>query len=107
MSAAKNNAAAVSPAKMYDLVLQPVITEKSTRCSEHNQVVFNVPLNATKPEISSAVEQIFNVKVDSVNTLRTKGKVKRFRGHKGRRSDTKKAMITLAEGHSIDMSTGI
>ncbi|MFC7049915.1 50S ribosomal protein L23 [Emcibacter nanhaiensis] len=93
--------------KHYDTILGPVITEKSTLVSEHNQVVFRVPLTATKPEIKDAVEALFDVKVEAVNTIRVKGKVKRFRGHKGRRSDYKKAMVKLAEGQSIDVTTGI
>jgi large subunit ribosomal protein L23 len=97
----------VSRERMYDLILSPVITEKSTRVSEHNQVVFRVPLEATKPEIKAAVEGLFNVKVTAVNTLIAKGKTKRFKGTIGRRSDVKKAIITLAEGQSIDVSTGI
>ncbi len=92
---------------MYDLILAPVITEKSTMVSEHNQVVFRVPLTATKPEIKAAVEGLFNVKVTAVNTLISKGKTKRFRGIMGRRSDFKKAVVTLAEGNKIDVTTGI
>jgi len=92
---------------MYDLVREPVITEKSTLGSEHNQVTFRVPLSANKPEIKAAVEGLFQVKVKAVNTLRHKGKVKRFRGITGRRADTKKAYVTLEEGHSIDVTTGI
>jgi large subunit ribosomal protein L23 len=91
----------------YDVILGPVITEKSTLASEHNQVVFRVAIDATKPEIKSAVEKLFDVKVKAVNTLRVKGKTKRFRGRPGRRSDWKKAMISLEEGHSIDVTTGI
>lgn len=97
----------VSDARKYDLVLSPVVTEKSTFASEHNQVVFQVPLDATKPEIKAAVEALFKVKVEAVNTLRAKGKTKRFRGIPGRRSDSKKAYVTLAEGHSIDVTTGV
>jgi len=92
---------------MYDVIVAPVITEKATSVSEHNQVVFRVPLNASKPEIKAAVEGLFNVKVTAVNTLIHKGKTKRFRGIVGRRSDTKKAMVTLAEGQSIDVTSGI
>jgi len=91
----------------YDVILGPVITEKSTLASEYNQVVFRVAIDATKPEIKSAVEKLFDVKVKAVNTLRVKGKTKRFRGRPGRRSDWKKAMISLEEGHSIDVTTGI
>lgn len=93
--------------RLYDLVLRPVITEKATLGSEHGQVTFRVPLDATKPEIKSAVERLFAVKVTAVNTVRVKGKVKRFRGRRGRLSDYKKAVVTLAEGHSIDVTTGI
>ncbi|RMF12675.1 MAG: 50S ribosomal protein L23 [Alphaproteobacteria bacterium] len=91
----------------YDVILGPVITEKSTLVSENNQVVFRVPLDATKPAIKAAVEALFDVKVKAVNTLRVKGKTKRFRGRKGQRSDWKKAMVSLEEGHSIDVTTGI
>ncbi len=93
--------------KHYDTILGPVITEKSTLVSEYNQVVFRVPLTATKPEIKAAVEGLFDVKVENVNTIRVKGKTKRFRGVKGRRSDYKKAMVKLAEGQSIDVTTGV
>ncbi len=93
--------------KMYDTILSPVITEKSTLLSEHNQVTFRVRLEATKPEIRAAVENLFKVKVRKVNTIRVKGKTKRFRGQLGRRSDWKKAVVTLAEGHSIDVTTGV
>lgn len=93
--------------KMYATVLGPVITEKSTEGSEHNQVTFRVAIEASKPEIKQAVEGLFNVKVKAVNTLRVKGKVKRFRGRVGRRSDWKKAIVTLQEGSSIDVTTGI
>lgn len=93
--------------RMYDVILGPVVTEKSTLGSEHGQVTFRVRLDATKPEIKTAVETLFDVKVTAVNTLRQNGKVKRFRGRIGRRSDEKKAMVSLAEGHSIDVTTGI
>jgi Ribosomal protein L23 len=91
----------------YDVIVSPVITEKSTLASESNQVIFNVARKATKPEIKAAVEALFNVKVSAVNTLVRKGKVKRFRGTVGKQSDVKKAIVTLAEGHSIDVSTGL
>ncbi|MBO0663849.1 50S ribosomal protein L23 [Jiella sp. MQZ9-1] len=91
----------------YDVITSPVITEKSTLLSESNQVVFNVPLTTTKPQIKAAVESLFNVKVTAVNILVRKGKVKRFRGRIGRQSDQKKAVVTLAEGQSIDVSTGL
>ncbi|MDQ3560552.1 MAG: 50S ribosomal protein L23 [Pseudomonadota bacterium] len=93
--------------KHYDTILSPVITEKSTMASEHNQVVFKVVGRATKPEIKAAVEALFSVKVTGVNTLNRKGKAKRFRGIPGRQKDFKKAIVTLAEGHSIDVATGL
>ncbi|MGH6618055.1 MAG: 50S ribosomal protein L23 [Alphaproteobacteria bacterium] len=97
----------VSKERQYELLRAPVITEKATLGSEHNQVTFRVPLDATKPEIKIAVEQVFEVKVVSVNTLRQQGKKKMFRGRRGQRSDYKKAIVRLAEGHSIDVTTGI
>ncbi len=92
---------------LYDVIRSPVITEKSTRLSEHNQVVFKVRPDANKAEIKAAVEGIFGVKVTAVNTLNQAGKVKRFRGRLGRRDAVKKAMVTLAEGQSLDVTTGI
>lgn len=91
----------------YDVIRKPVITEKSTRLAENNAVVFKVRLDSTKDEIKAAVEALFSVKVEKVNTLVVKGKIKRFRGTPFRRSDEKKAIVTLAEGHSIDVTTGI
>jgi|TARA_R110002126_G_scaffold122963_7_gene264819 large subunit ribosomal protein L23 len=91
----------------YDVIVSPAITEKSTLASDHDQVVFNVARTATKPEIKAAVEALFGVKVKAVNTLIRKGKVKRFRGMVGKQSDVKKAIVTLAEGQSIDVSTGL
>jgi large subunit ribosomal protein L23 len=91
----------------YDVILAPVITEKSTAASEANQVVFKVRGDATKPEIKKAVETLFGVKVLAVNTLNRKGKVKRFRGIEGRQKDVKKAIVRLAEGERIDVTTGI
>ena len=91
----------------YDVILAPVITEKATTASEHNQVVFKVAKNATKPEIKEAVEKLFDVKVKSVNTLVRKGKTRAFRGIKGQLSDVKKAIVTLEEGHTIDVTTGL
>lgn len=93
--------------KHYDIILAPVITEKATRVSEYNQVAFKVADGATKPEIKAAVEKLFNVKVTAVNTLVVKGKKKLFRGRPGQRSDYKKAIVTLAEGQKIDVTTGI
>jgi large subunit ribosomal protein L23 len=92
---------------MYEILRSPVITEKATLASEHNQVTFRVPLDASKPEIKSAVEGLFDVQVVSVNTLVQKGKTKRFRGVLGRQKDTKKAVVRLAEGQSIDVTTGL
>jgi large subunit ribosomal protein L23 len=91
----------------YDVIVSPVITEKATNLSEHNKVVFRVKPDATKPQIKEAVERLFDVKVKSVNTLVTKGKVKMFRGQRGQRSDVKKAIVTLAEGQTIDVTTGL
>jgi large subunit ribosomal protein L23 len=94
-------------AALYDFIRAPMITEKATMASEHNQFVFRVPLDASKPEIKQAVETLFKVQVTAVNTLITKGKLKRFRGRPGRRSDVKKAVVTLAAGQSIDVTTGL
>ena len=94
-------------ARHYDTILAPVITEKATLLSDHNKVVFRVDIHSTKEEIATAVEELFKVKVVKVNTLIQKGKTKRFRGHKGRRSDIKKAVVTLEEGQSIDITTGL
>ncbi len=91
----------------YDTILAPMITEKATLLSEQNKVVFQVAMNSTKEEIATAVEQLFKVKVTKVNTLIQKGKTKRFRGRPGRRSDLKKAIVTLQEGQSIDITTGL
>ena len=91
----------------YDVIVSPVITEKATMLSENNKVVFRVRKDATKPQIKEAVERLFDVKVVAVNTLVTKGKVKMFRGRRGQRSDVKKAVVTLAEGQSIDVTTGL
>ena len=91
----------------YDVIVSPAITEKSTMASEQNQVVFNVAKKATKPEIKAAIEALFSVKVTAVNTLVRKGKMKRFRGTVGRQGDVKKAIVTLADGQSIDVATGL
>jgi len=91
----------------YDIVVSPVITEKATNLTEQNKVVFRVAPKATKPQIKEAVEKLFDVKVTSVNTLVTKGKKKIFRGMRGQRSDVKKAIVTLAEGDTIDVTTGL
>ncbi len=92
---------------MYEIIRNPIVTEKSTLGSEHGQVTFNVPLKATKPEVKEAVETIFKVKVKGVNTLRQKGKAKRFRGHVGQRSDMKKAIVSLEDGQTIDVGVGV
>lgn len=97
----------ISKERMYQVIRNPLITEKTTTISEFNQVGFNVPLDATKFEIKAAIEGLFNVKVTAVNTLRQKGKVKRFRGVVGKRNDVKKAIVTLADGDSIDVTTGV
>ena len=94
-------------ARHYDTILSPVITEKATLLSEHNKVVFRVAMDSTKEDIASAVEQLFKVKVVKVNTLIQKGKTKRFRGRMGQRSDLKKAIVTLEDGQSIDITTGL
>jgi len=96
-----------SALQAYDVILSPVITEKSSEASESNQVVFRVRLDATKAQIKDAVEKLFGVKVVTVNTLTRKGKTKRFRGIEGRQKDVKKAVVRLAEGESIDVTTGI
>jgi large subunit ribosomal protein L23 len=93
----------VSKAAAYDTILRPIITEKATIANENGQVTFAVAINATKPQIKAAVELLFNVKVKAVNTILQKGKTKTFRGRRGRRSDMKKAMVTLAEGQNIDL----
>ncbi len=103
---AKNEAAAVS-LRQYDVVRSPHITEKATMASEHNAVVFKVANDATKPEIKAAIEALFNVKVEKVNTIVQKGKTKRWKGKPYTRSDFKKAIVTLADGNSIDVTTGI
>lgn len=94
-------------AKHYDVIRRPIITEKATRASEANAVVFEVQKDATKPEIRAAVETLFGVKVKAVNTTLTKGKVKRFKGRLGVRNDVKKAYVTLEEGATIDVTTGL
>ena len=91
----------------YDVIVSPVITEKATTASEHNQVIFRVAPHATKPQIKEAVEKLFDVKVKRVNTLIRKGKVRHFRGMRGVLSDVKKAIVTLEEGHRIDVTTGL
>ena len=97
----------MATARHYDTILAPVITEKATLLTEQNKVVFQVAMDSTKDEIAAAVEELFKVRVIKVNTLITKGKTKRFRGILGKRSDVKKAIVTLQEGQTIDISTGL
>jgi large subunit ribosomal protein L23 len=96
-----------SDPRHYDVIVAPVITEKSTMASELNQVVFKVARNATKPQIKEAVEKLFDVKVKSVNTIVRKGKIKAFKGTVGEQSEVKRAIVTLEEGHRIDVTTGL
>lgn len=91
----------------YDTLLSPIITEKSTLVAEENKIIFRVPMTATKPDIKEAVENLFKVDVTKVNTIVVKGKTKRFRGTLGRRSDFKKAIVTLKDGQSVDITTGL
>jgi large subunit ribosomal protein L23 len=107
MSMVKRPVAKITPERMYQVIRAPLITEKATLLSEKNQFVFKVSEDATKPEIKAAIETLFKVKVTGVNTLITKGKTKRFKGRLGTRSDVKKAFVTLAEGQSIDFTTGL
>lgn len=95
----------MAEARHYDTIIKPVITEKATLLSEHNKVVFQVPLSANKKDIGAAVEALYGVKVEKVNTIRQKGKNKRFRGIAGQRGDVKKAVVTLKEGHTIDITS--
>ncbi len=104
---AKKKGPTLSREAMYTIIRGPVITEKATLLSEKGQTVFRVAIDATKPEIKAAVEGLFKVTVTAVNTVVTKGKTKRFKGRPGRRSDVKKAYVKLAEGQSIDLSTGL
>ena len=93
--------------RLYDVIIAPVITEKATMASEHNKVTFKVAKHATKPQIKEAVEKLFDVKVKSVNTLTRPGKLKVFRNRIGQQSDAKRAIVTLEEGHRIDVTTGL
>ena len=97
----------MSTEQYFDVIRAPVITEKATLASENNQLVFRVAINADKKAIKEAVEALFDVKVKAVNTLRRKGKTKRFRGIRGRQNEIKKAIVTLEDGHSIDVTTGL
>ena len=103
----KKNDAKISFNKAYQVVLNPLVTEKATQMSEFNKMVFSVPLTASKQDIKLSIEKIFTVKVKSVNTILLKGKVKRFKGVWGRRVNTKKAIVTLEPGNSIDLSVGV
>ena len=96
-----------SDPRLYDVILSPVNTEKATIASEHNQVIFKVAGTASKPQIKEAVEKLFDVKVKNVNTLTRKGKVRFFRNKRGQKSDSKRAIVTLEEGHKIDVTTGL
>jgi len=109
MSVANRSAVStkVSRARMYEVIRSPLITEKTTNGSEHGQVTFRVALDATKPEIKQAVEGLFKVKVKAINTVTVKGKSKVFRGRPGVRSDWKKAIVSLVDGHKIDVTTGL
>ena len=102
-----SEASRIADARHYDIIVSPIIPEKATVLSELNQVVFKVRKDATKPQIKAAIEKLFDVKVRSVNTLVRKGKTRFFRGARGRTSDVKKAVVTLADGHKIDVTTGL
>lgn len=106
-AAEKPRGVQLSAERMYQVIVAPVVTEKATRLNELSQVTFRVALDATKPEIKAAVEKLFSVKVEAVNTVVMKGKTKRFRGREGRRSDWKKAIVRLQGGQSIDLTTGL
>ena len=103
----KKNDIKLSQNKAYQVILNPLVTEKSTQLSEYNKIVFSVPVNATKLEVKLSIEKIFSVKVKTVNTILIKGKIKRFKGILGKRSNTKKAIVTLAPGNTIDLSAGV
>jgi large subunit ribosomal protein L23 len=107
VAAAHHRAKFLSREAMFEIIRTPVVTEKSTLLNEKNQVVFRVAIDASKPEIKAAVEGLFSVKVEAVNTLVLKGKTKRFKGRPGVRSDVKKAYVQLAAGQSIDLTTGL
>ena len=103
----KKNDAKISFNKAYQVVLNPLVTEKATQMSEFNKMVFSVPITASKLDIKLSIEKIFVVKVKSVNTIKLKGKIKRFKGILGRRANTKKAIVTLEPGNTIDLSVGV
>jgi len=107
IAAARHRAKHMSREAMFEMIRAPVITEKATLLNELNQIVFRVAIDASKPEIKAAVEGLYKVKVTAVNTVLTKGKTKRFKGRPGVRSDVKKAYVSLAEGQSIDLTTGL
>ncbi|NBX74165.1 MAG: 50S ribosomal protein L23 [Alphaproteobacteria bacterium] len=107
MAKAKTQATPAQQAAAYNTIVKPHITEKSTSVSQYNQYVFRVARGANKTEVKNAIECLFNVEVDSVNTMNVKGKTKRFRGRLGQRQDYKKAIVTLKEGQTIDMQTGV
>ena len=97
----------ISQNKAYQVILNPLVTEKATQLSEYNKIVFAVPVNASKLEVKSSIEKLFSVKVKAVNTILLKGKLKRFKGILGKRSNIKKAIVTLAPGNTIDLSAGV
>ncbi len=103
----KKNDLKISINKAYQVILKPLVTEKATQLSEYNKMVFAVPVNASKLEVKSSIEKIFSVKVKSVNTIVLKGKLKRFKGVLGKRSNLKKAIVTLNPGNTIDLSAGV
>ena len=103
----KKNDTKISFNRAYQVVLNPLVTEKATQMSEFNKIVFSVPIDANKFDIKLSIEKIFSVQVKSINTILLKGKVKRFKGVLGRRSNTKKAIVTLAPGNTIDLSVGV
>lgn len=105
-AAKKTSGPVAGNGRHYDVIVRPVVTEKSTRAAEQNKIVFKISPTATKTEVKAAVEAIFNVKVEKVNTIKIEGKTKRFRGQPGQRSDLRKAIVTLAEGQTIDFAAG-
>ena len=103
----KKNNMKLSQNKAYQVILNPLVTEKSTQLSQYNKIVFSVPVTSTKMEVKLSIEKIFSVKVETVNTILVKGKSKRFKGILGKRPDAKKAIVTLAPGNTIDLSAGV
>tara|TARA_B100001123_G_scaffold443234_1_gene588836 strand:+ start:1876 stop:2343 length:468 start_codon:yes stop_codon:yes gene_type:complete len=103
----KKSGKLIDDTRLYDVIVRPIVTEKSTLAAEQGKVVFKISPTATKTQVKSAVEQLFGVKVTKVNTVLTKGKAKRFRGRQGQRSDQRKAIVTLAEGQTIDIAAGV